>query len=397
MVFRPIPLATGMALMVAVLATACLSAPSSSDDRDPGITDDQILFGQSAALRGPAHELGREMRLGIQAAFHEANQAGGVHGRELKLETINDAYDPHSAHHTTEWLIEKVQVFALIGSVGTPTSLASSPVAQSTGVPFLAPLTGADFLRYPEYSHVINLRASYHQETEEMITRLTEDLGVTRVAVFYQDDSFGKDGLEGVRLALERRQLEPVGAWSYQRHSGAVRRAASGIVEVNPEAAVLIGTQEAVASTIKRVRRDIDPVFMTISFGGGHDLTVALGDHGHGVYVTQVVSFPEDSTIPVVAQYHAALASYDPKPEPGFVSLEGYISGRLAVLGLEACGRDLSRECFIETFHAPNDIDITGFPLEYGTNDNQGSDAVFLTMIGVDGEYHPVNKLANGH
>ncbi len=149
------------------------------------------------------------MRLGILAAFHEANQAGGVHGRELQLKTIDDAYDPDLAFHTTQWLIEKVQVFALIGAVGTPTSRVASPVAHAVGIPFLAPLTGAEFLRDPALDNVLNLRASYHQETEEMVARLTEDLGLTRVAVFYQDDAFGRDGLEGVRLALERRGLDP--------------------------------------------------------------------------------------------------------------------------------------------------------------------------------------------
>ena len=395
-----VPWAVGMALMVALSGMACLgvqdAATASGDgERDPGISEDRVLFGQSAALRGPAQDLGREMRLGVRAAFHEVNQAGGVHGRELKLETMNDAYQPDLAFHTTRRLIEKTEVFALIGSVGTPTSRVASPLAHAAGVPFLAPFTGAEFLRDPKLDNVLNLRASYHQETEEMVARLTEDLGATRVAVFHQDDAYDRDGLEGVRLALERRGLEPVGAWGYQRRLGGDHRVASEIVGANPEAVIMIGTPDAVAATIKSVRRDIRPVFMTVSFGGGHALAKALGDDGHRVYVTQVVPFPEDASNPVVSRYHAALSRYDPQTEPGFVSLEGYLAGRLAISGLVACGRKLSRECFMESFHTAEAMDIDGFQLEYGPGDNQGSDAVFLTAIGWDGRYRQVDRLGD--
>ena len=227
-----------------------------------------------------------------------------------------------------------------------------------------------------------------------MIARLTEDLGITRVAVFYQDDSFGKSGLEGVRQALARRGLEPAGAWHYQRNSGAVRQAASGIIEANPEAVVMIGTEDAVATAIELVNEKLHPVFVTMSFVGGVAFSDALGEDGHGVYVTQIVPFPEDVSIPVVARYQAALSAYNPQAEPGFVSLEGYLAGRLAIFGLDACGRDLSRECFIKALHNSEIIDIDGFRLKYGHDDNQGSDEVFLTVIGADGKYRQVEMMS---
>ena len=385
----------GAALLVAIVGMACLGAQAAATS--PGITDDQILFGQSAVFSGPSQDLGREMRQGIKAAFYEANQAGGVHGRKLTLKAMDDSYETDYAFHTTKWLIEKAQVFALIGAVGTPTSRVSSPLAHDAGVPFLAPFTGAEFLRDPALDNVVNLRASYYQETEAMIARLTEDLGVTRVGVFYQDDSFGTNGLEGVRRALERRWLEPVGSWHYQRNSGAVRQAAAGIVAANPEAVIMIGAQDPVATAIELMRQDIDPVIMTVSFVGGAALAKALGEDGHGVYITQVVPFPRDAGIPVVARYQAALSAYDPQAEPGFVSLEGYLAGRLAIYGLETCGRELSRECFIEALHTSEVIDLGGFRLKYGRGDNQGSDEVFLTVIGEDGEYRQVDVLGEAN
>ena len=360
---------------------------------EPGISDSHVLFGQSAAFTGPAQELGRAMRVGIEAAFFEANQSGGVYGRELQLKALDDGYETYFAVSNTQQLIENEKVFALIGAVGTPTSRAALPLARSAGVPFLAPFTGAEFLRDRELDNVLNVRASYYQETEEMVSRLTEDLGITRVAVLYQDDSFGLNGLEGTRLALERRGLEPVAASHYPRNTRAVKGAALKITAANPEAVIMIGSYMPVVKTIELVRRDLDPVFMTVSFVGSNAFANELGPDGAGVYVTQVVPLPHDENIPVVARYHSALSEYDPQAEPGFVSLEGYLAGRLAVAGLKACGPDLSRECLLHAVRDAGAIEIDGMQLKYGPDDNQGSDAVFLTVIGTDGKYHGVEKL----
>ena len=360
---------------------------------DPGFSDDHVLFGQSAAFTGPARELGKAMRLGIEAAFHEANREGGVHGRELKLKALDDGYETEFAVSNTQHLIENEKVFALIGAVGTPTSRAASPLARTAGVPFLAPFTGAEFLRDRELDNVLNVRASYYQETEEMVARLTGDLGITRVAVLYQDDSFGLDGLEGTRLALERRGLEPVAASHYPRNTRAVKGAALRITAAKPEAVILIGSYKPVVKTIELVRRDLDPIFMTVSFVGSNAFAIELGADGAGVYVTQVVPLPDDENIPVVARYRSALSEYNPQAEPGFVSLEGYLAGRLAVAGLEACGPDLSRECLLRAVREAGAIEIDGMQLSYGPHDNQGSDAVFLTVMGTDGKYHGVEKL----
>ncbi len=360
---------------------------------DPGITDDEVLFGQSAAFTGPAGELGQEMRLGIEAAFNEANVAGGIHGRRLELESLNDSYESDFALSNTQTLIEKEEVFALIGAVGTPTSRAAAPVAHAAGVPFIAPFTGAEFLRDSQLGTVVNVRASYYQETEEMVVRLTEDLGITDVAIFYQDDSYGRNGLEGATTALKRRGLEPVVSWSYPRNTMAVKAATLRIAEADPEAVIMIGAYAPVARAIEHLRRDIDPIFMTVSFVGSHALAAELGDDVEGVYVTQVVPSPDDSDIPLVARYHAALSEFDTDAEHGFVSLEGYLAGRLAIVGLQACGLDLSRECFLHSLRNAGTIDIDGIQLKYGPDDNQGSDAVFLTSIGPSGKYQQLETL----
>ena len=363
--------------------------------QQPGVAADRVLFGQSAAFTGPAQELGRNMRLGIQAAFHEVNQLGGVHGRRLELSSLDDAYEPEAAVTNTIRLIDQDKVFALIGEVGTPTSRSATPVAADAGVPFIAPFTGAEFLRDDEkWDNIINMRASYYQETEEMVARLTTDLSIDRIAVMYQDDSYGRAGRNGVQIALGRRGMEPVSIGLYPRNTTAVKTALLDLNRGAPEAVIMIGAYEPVAALIAWARHTgLDPIFMTVSFVGSNALARELGPVGEGVYVTQVVPFPTDGSLPIVSSYLDALSNFDPDATPGFVSLEGYLAGRLAIAGLEGCGRDVDRECFLESLRSADVIDIDGFELRYGFDDNQGSDSVFLTTIGRDGTYRPVKTL----
>lgn len=366
---------------------------------NPGVFPGRVIFGQSAAASGPTQALGTEMRLGIMAAFAQANRNGGIHGRMLELTTHDDGYEPDRAYDNTRHFVDEQSVFALIGEVGTPTARAAVPVAQAGGVPFVAPFTGAEFLRDPSLDNVLNMRASYYQETEEIVARLTQDLGITRIAVIYQNDSYGGAGLRGAEAALARRGLAPVSTWYYQRNTDAVKTALLHLIIANPEAVIMIGAYAPVAEIISQARRYIDPVFMSVSFVGSNALAAELGQDGAGVYVTQVVPFPypvpapENPDLPVVASYRQALADHAPAAVPGFVSLEGYLAGRLAIAGLDACGPQLTRPCFLNALRSADQLDLGGFPLAYGPGDNQGSDAVYLTVIGPDGQYRPVHRL----
>lgn len=360
----------------------------------PGVSDQSVTFGQSAPFTGPAQELGKGMRLGIEAAFNEVNRQGGVHGRLLELISRDDTYEPELAIANTLHLIEEDHVFALIGEVGTPTSRSATPVAAEADTPFIAPFTGAAFLRDPEWTNIVNLRASYAQETEEMVARLTTDLGIERIAIMYQDDSFGRTGYQGALAALRRRGMEPVSVGLYPRNTTAVKTGLLDLQRGNPEAVIVVGAYEPVATLIAWARQTgFDPVFITISFVGSNALAKELGPYGEGVYVTQVVPFPTDESIPIVSSYLKALTAYAADAEPGFVSLEGYLAGRLAIAGLEICGRDLSRACFLEGLLSSGSMTLEGFPLSFGTDDNQGSDQVFLTVIGPDGRYRPTDVL----
>ncbi len=370
------------------------NGPNGGAASESGVSAERVLFGQSAAFSGPAQELGRNMRLGIEAAFHEVNLRGGVHGRRLELTSRDDSYEPEAAIANTLGLIEEERVFALIGAVGTPTSRSATPVAADAGVPYIAPFTGAEFLRDIKWDNILNLRSSYYQETEEMVARLTEDLGVDRISVMYQDDSFGRAGYRGVRRALDRRGMEPVSIGLYPRNTTAVKTALLDLRQGNPQAVIMIGAYQPVAALIAWARHTgLDPVFMTVSFVGSNALAQELGPYGAGVYVTQVVPHPTDDSRPITAAYLNALSAYAPDAVPGFVSFEGYLAGRLATAGLDGCGQEVDRACFLESLRRADVVDIDGFELRYGDGDNQGSDEVFLTRIGSDGKYHPVDTL----
>ena len=378
---------------VLILVAAAVVPAAAADI--PGVGEDRIRFGQSAAFSGPAEALGRGMRLGIRTAFEERNRVGGVHGRTIELVSLDDGYEPELAIGNTRRLIEDERVFALVGAVGTPTSNAAEPIASAAGVPYIGPFTGAEFLRSRSRPMVINVRASYFQETEEMVERLSTDLGVTRIGILYQDDSYGLAGYKGLSRALKRRKLELAGVGTYPRNTTAVKTAVLDLSRSRPEAVVIIGAYRPVAAFIRWARLlGFDPVFVNISFVGSNALANELGKAGDGVLVTQVVPFPGDDSIPLVADYHRALAAHSPESDPGFVSLEGYIVGRFVVEALDRAGRDLTRNGFINAVTLTGVHDLGGFQLEFGPIDNQGSDRVFLTEIGADGRYHPIERLS---
>lgn len=360
-----------------------------------GVHADKVVFGQSAALDGPAAALGQGMQLGIQAAFQEANAAGGVDGRMLELVSVDDGYEPERAIENTKTLIEIDQVFALIGAVGTPTSKAAQPIATEAAVPYVGPFTGAGFLRDPAHGNVINYRASYGQETEAWIKHLTEDLGYDRIALLYQDDSFGRVGQSGVTAALEKRGMSLVAEGNYKRNTTAVKSALLTIKKAKPQAVVMVGAYKPVAEFIKLAKKiKMDATFVNISFVGSNALAHELGEDGDGVVITQVVPFPWDQSSPLVKRYQEALKSVDAAAKPGYVSLEGYIVGRIAIEGLKRSGGEPTRAAFLAAFKDGATFNLDGLKLTYGSDDTQGSDKVYLTIIRSDGSFESVDKLA---
>ncbi|HLG81042.1 MAG TPA: ABC transporter substrate-binding protein [Bradyrhizobium sp.] len=378
-------------LLNVVTIAGLLFGPSLACAED-GVTNDAVVFGQAAVFEGPAAALGTGMRTGIQAAFDEANKQGGIHGRKLKLDTIDDGYEPEKLIVATKKLIDEDKVFALIGPVGTPTSAATQPIATAAGVPFIGAFTGASFLRDPKLTNVINVRASYDAETEAWAKHLVEDLKVKKIAIFYQDDSFGRAGLSGFKQAMEKRGMEIAAEGTFERNTVAVKSALLAIKRADPEAVVMVSPYKPAAEFIKLAHKiDFNPVFVNISFVGAVALAKELGPDGSGVVISQVVPFPWDASIKVVADYQAAIKALDPQAQPDFVSLEGYIAGRLVINAIDKVGDNLTREALLQTIRNGT-FDIGGLKISYGS-DRAGLDTVFMTVIQGDGSFKAVDRL----
>jgi ABC-type branched-subunit amino acid transport system substrate-binding protein len=255
--------------------------------------------------------------------------------------------------------------------------------------------TGAGFLRNPKLDNVINVRASYDAETEAWVKHLTEDLKISKIAIFYQDDAFGRAGLSGFKKAMEKRNMEITAEATYERNTVAVKSALLALKRAEPEAVVIVGAYKPVAEFIKLSRKvSFNPVFVNISFVGANALAKELGGEGKGVIVSQVVPFPGDASLKVVADYQAALKAADPKAEPEFVSLEGYLVGRLAIAALDKAGPDVTREGLLKAIKETGKFDIGGLPMTFSAEKNEGLDRVFMTIIQQDGTFKPVEKLA---
>ncbi len=376
------------------VALAILLVSGISAFAEDGVSADKIVFGQATALEGPASALGQGMKMGLEAAFAEINKAGGVKGRKLELKSVDDGYEPTKSIEAVKKLLEEDKVFAIAGAVGTPTAGATQPIATAAGAPFIGAFTGAEFLREPYKPLVMNIRASYFQETEAMVEHLTRDLGASRIAIMYQDDAFGRAGLAGVKKALDKRQMQLAGEGTFERNTLAVKAALLAIRRVGPQAVIMISPYKPAAEFIKVAKQiKFEPTFVNISFVGSDALAKELGPAGAGVVITQVVPFPKDAAIPVVGRYQASLKANAPDAQPGFVSLEGYLVGRAIIAVLEKVNGEPTRKALIEAVQKAGTLDLGGFKLAYSDSSNRGSDHVFLTVIQADGSFKAVDHL----
>ena len=364
---------TASCMLLALSALVCRA--------ETGVTTNRILLGQSAAFSGPAAQLGIDLNAGARLYFDNLNAQGGIHGRKIEILTADDKYEPELTAENTRRLIQTDQVFALFGYVGTPTSNAALPIFTSAKVPFFAPFTGARSLREPFNRNIFHIRAGYIEETEHLVDQLVR-VGIKNIAAFYQNDSYGQAGLDGVQRALTKRNMALAGSATVERNSKNVSVAAQQLLGKRPDAIIQITTYASSAALIKQMHSaGYTGQFHNVSFVGSQPLANALGTNGPGVGVSQVVPFPWKPSNPVVAEYTRALKKAG-MAEPNFSSLEGFIAAKVFAEGVRRAGPELSRERFIaalETITLKN-YDI-GFPVEFSATRHTGSAFVDMTVI----------------
>ena len=323
------------------------------------------------------------MRAGLLAAFGLINDNGGIKGRNIHLISLDDGYEPDKAVKNTLQLINEDDAFLLIGEVGTPTSKAVIPIIEEYKIPFFAPFTGAELLRDPFRTYVINVRASYYQEMEKLADYLIDQRNYSRIACFYQNDSYGFAGLKGIERALSKRSMSLVSKGSYERNTLAVMGGLRDIYRGDPEAVVLVGAYPACAEFIKLSKAKFNKhlTFCNISFVGTESLKDALGAYGADVIVSQVVPDPNDPSIPLISEYMQSMRLYQHGAPLSFTSLEGYIAGKLFGRIAGSVEGELTRESFIAAMHEVGTFDLGGVILEFGPQDHQGMDTIYLTTI----------------
>lgn len=354
----------------------------------PGVTEKEILLGSSLALQGHASFLGTQTLRGALCYIKYVNDNGGIHGRKIKIIAYDDSYDPPKCVANTQKLIIDDKVFALFSYVGTPTTVKILPLVEEARIPLVGMFTGANALRDPFNSYVINVRASYYQETRAAVTHLLKDLGLSKIAVFYQYDAFGFDGLTGTELALKEFNLAPVAGGSYIRGTLEVAEGLNKIIGSGAEAVVMIGTYDPCAKFIRvAVERGYNPVFYLVSFVGAEELARRLALQTHiTVIMSQVVPPPEGgepkSLLEGETGYVTLLEKYFPGDKPNFVGFEGYINARVLVEGLERAGADLTRDGFIAAVESIQNYSLgPDLEISFAGNDHQGLDQVYFTLL----------------
>jgi len=389
-------------LFLSIIALLSLGACSlfdkeSEETETAGITDNEILIGSSAALGGHASFLGTQTIHGSMAYIKEVNESGGVNGRQIRLISYDDQYDPPKTVANTQKLISQDGVFALFDYVGTPTSVKIIDMVHEAKIPLLGLFTGAEDLRTPFRPYIFNVRDSYYSEAEGAIDHFVNKLGKKKIAVLYQEDAFGKAVLSGIQISLDKRGLKPVATDTYVRGTMDVEDALTNIKKSNADVVIMVGTYTPLAKFIELSHQSkFKPYFHTVSFIGseayGTEIIKREGidkNEYKKIIVTQVVPSPNSEEYATVREYKKLLKKHFPQDTPNYVSLEGFINAKVLVKALKDSGKDITREKFITELENMNNIDLgIGKSLSYSTSNHQGLRGIYYSSLSPDGIFH---------
>ena len=349
-----------------------------------GLTPQKIVLGQSAAFSGRSEQLGLQYYLGAKLYFDGLNAQGGVNGRTIEINRLDDADDVARCVANTRRLIQE-GVFGLFGYVGTPTAQAALPLASAEKMPFFAPSTGDEALRVPFNRYAFYLRASYADETAA-IARQLKSRGLKRIAVFYQDDAHGKSILAGLELALKGLQLTPVATATVAANATDVGAAVKTLLAADPEAIVQISNYQASAAFVRLARsQGYLHNFYNVSYVGTQALLDELGAVARGVVVSQVMPFPYSPSTPLAAEYLNLLKD-NRGIVPNYAGMEGFVAAKAFAEGVKRAGRNLSRESFVDAMASLQKFNLGGFVLDFSAQELVGSHFVELTLLTEDGK-----------
>ncbi len=369
----------GVGALIIALATAGAHAQ--------GVTSNRILIGQSTPLSGANKALGEDIRDGALAYFKKVNDGGGINGRKIELATLDDANDTKRSAENTQKLIEDIGVFALFGYASATLSRPALPLVEKHKVPFLSPFTGADPMRV-FHKYVYNMRASYADELEKIVDHYSL-FGISRFSIVHYDDVVGKENYAAVERALKKRNLTPVSVAAFKdRRNPDIAGGVKAVLEGNPEVVILTTLYKASADFIRGAKKTGSTAQMVSnSFPGSTPLAEELGKDGFGVAIAQVVPPFSRLSVPVVAEYRAAIESLLGKKVYSFTSLEAFIAAKVTAEAIRRAGPKLTREAFMQALDNMSNYDAGGYVIGFSPTNHNGSAFVELTIIGKDGQF----------
>lgn len=371
---------------IARIALACSSlALAAALHAETGVTDTAITLGMSSPFSGPNGAYGLEMKEAISAYFQQINAGGGINGRKIELIALDDGYETDRTVANTRKLIDEHKVFALLQYYGSSPTTEAMKVFSLAKVPLVGTISGADSIRIPVNRYMFHVRASYADETEAIVNQLVS-LGMKDIAVFYQNDGFGKSGLDGVTNALKKHNLKPVAVGTVERNSLEVGAAVQSIAKANAQAVVMVTLYKPTSEFVRQMRHAGQaPQFMTLSPVGADLLVKELGSDSRGIGISQVMPYPWNDTVPVVKEYQRLISQVAKHRNYSYYGIEGYVTAKVMVEAIRKAGRDLTREKLVALLESMNAQDLGGYRVGYSTQTHNGSRYVDLTVIGAGG------------
>ena len=367
-------------------ASIVLVGAAAGASAEPGITADKIIIGQAAGFTGSVAGTVKELTAGAKAYFDSVNAKGGIHGRKIVLESMDDGFDPKKTPEIVKKLIDEKNVFAMFLSRGTPTSEAAYSVLEQAKVPMVGPSTGAMSMYNPPRKYMFPVRASYHSETFKIVPQLV-NMGINRIALLYVDDSFGKDGLAGVQQALKANNLEALAVASHVRGSIKLEDAVATIAKAEPQAIIMITLLDAGVAFVKQMKKTgRSPVFLTLSNNSSNAFIKNLGEDGWGVAVSQVSPYPFSGTMLITREFLDIIKGKQ-DVSASYSSMEGFISEKVLVEGLRRAGPKPTREKLIAGLESMNRYDMGGVDVTYGPELRTGISYIDITIIGKNGTF----------
>lgn len=349
--------------------------------------DGPLKISQSTALTGPLADLGQAMNQGAKVYFSALNARGGVNGRTIELNAVDDGYDVQRALANAKSFIADRNCFAIFNCLGTPMVEAMLPPVIESGIPFFAPFTGAGSARPKNARNVFNIRASYADETETLVQHLAT-IGVKRIAVVHQNNAFGKAVASVAKELIASKKLTETAIATVENDSSDAAAAAARIAASQPEVVLMGLAGKPTVEFVKAIRQQRKglPLYALSVMGAAATLK-AMGDDATGITVSQVMPLPTNNVVPLVREFQQAWKAAGATLEPSHLALEGYVNARVFAEALRRAGRNPTRSSFIDSTWGIKRYDLGGFEVSFTDSARSASRFVELNMVARDGRF----------